>query len=285
MNGGKAKVCKEKLIRAQNKADEDNDTLMVATSQYQRAKQLEASNESGLYPTGLVGSMEQDRLRLLTSNSLALEQEMQDRKLQQQLLFGNQPFPNQYFNASQSLVLQRQREDVQMALLLQQRGMQAVRDSSSNVAFAQNQWINAQANMPIGNSGLSALQYSRLPAGVDLSTAGRLLLSQQVSPSSIGNNAMGNNSVNAVLQRFLESRAGNNSQGGLTGHNSVHVSDAVATRLVQQQLLDEQRHVALGASNVTTEPVAGSASFDQQLIELYLLQQQRNNVSNSASNL
>jgi hypothetical protein len=305
MNGGKAKnaSARDKMMRAQHKLDEDNDTLMIATSHFQRAKQLEASNEAGLKPSdnrlgGLAGSMDQNRLHFLTSNSLALEQEMQNRKLQQQLLlgnqslFGNQHFQNHYFNASQSLVLQQQRDDVQMALFLQQRGLQAMRDSSSNAAFTQNQWINAQANMPIGSSGLNALQYARIhqdspfPAGVDLSTAGRLLLSQQASPSGIGNAAMNNNSVNAVLQRIIESRTGSNSQGGLAGNNSPNVSDVAASRLVQQQLLDEQRHVTSGSSNGPSEPVTGAATLDQQLIELYLLQQQqRNNGSNSASNL
>ena len=298
MNGGKAKnaSAREKIMRAQHKIDEDNDTLMIATSQYQRAKQLEASNESGLKATGnrsgLAGSIDQNRLNFLTSNSLALEQEMQNRKLQQQLLLGSQPFPNQYFNASQSLALQKQRDDVQVALLLQQRSIQAMRDTSSNATFAQNQWINTQTNLPIGSSGLSALQYSRLhqqspfPAGVDLSTASRLLLSQQVSPSVIGNNALSNNSINAVLQRILETRVGNNSEGELAGNNSLNVSDTTASRLVQQQLLDDQRHSAFISSNAQSEPASGTATINQQLIELYLLQQQqRNNGSNSASNL
>ena len=306
MNGGKAKnaSAREKMMRAQHKIVEDNDTLMLATSQYHRAKQLDSSNESGLKPTdnrlGLAGSMDQSRLHYLTSNSLALEQEMQNRTLHQQLLLGNPSFQNNhYFNASQALALQQQRDDVQMAFLLQQRNLQAMRDSNSSTAFAQNQWMNTQANLPIGNSALNALQYSRLhqdstfpTTGADLSTAGRLLLSQQGIQSGIGNNAMNNNSVNSVLQRIIESRAGSNNQGGLVGsattNTRLNVSDSPTSRLVQQQLLDEQRRVGLGSSNTPAESPAatGTASYDHQLIELFLLQQQqRNSGSSSASNL
>jgi hypothetical protein len=297
MNGGKAKnaSAREKTIRAQHKIDTDNDTLMIASSHYQRAKQLETLNESGVKPAdnrlGIIGSMDQNRLLYLASNSRSLEQEIQNRKLQQQLLLGNQPFQqNHYFNASQALALQQQRDDVQMALLLQQRGIQAIRDPGNSVAFAQNQWANAPANLPIGNSGLNALQYSRLQdlpfsVGMDLSTTGRLFLSQQASPSGVGSTAMGNSSVNTALQRFLESRVANNAQGGMAGSNNQNVDDSTTSRLVQQQMLDDQRNVAVGSPNSTSEARAGTATLNPQLIELYLLQQQqRNNASNSASN-
>lgn len=295
MNGGKAKnaSARERIMRAQHKIDEDNNTSMITTTQFQHAKKLDAANEPGLKLTdnclGVVGSMDQSRLQFLTTNPLALEQELQNRKLQQQLLLSNQPFQNHYYNASQSLALQQQRDEVQMAILLQQRGLQAIRDSSSSAAFAQNQW----ANMPIGSSGLSALQYSRLPqdpsfpTSIDLSTAGRLLLSQQVNPSGMGNTSMSNNSINAVLQRILESRAGGNVQGSSGTNNSLTLNDAAASRLVQQQLLNEQRQVALGSSSTPSEPGTGNSTIDQQLIELYLLQQQQRNKndSSSASNL
>ena len=293
MNGGKAKnaSAREKIMRAQHKLDEDNDTLMMASSQYQRDKKLEASNESSLKPTdNRLASMDQSRFQILASNPLAMEQELQNRIYQQQLLSGNHlPFQNPYYNASQSIALQQQRDEAQMAFLLQQRGLQAMRDSSSSAAFAPNQW----ANMPIGSSGLSALQYPRLPqdgsfpASIDLSTASRLLLSQQFHPSAMGNNAMSNNSVDAVLQRLLESRAGSNAQGSLVANNSLNLNEAAASRLVQHQLLNGQRHVALGSPITPSEARTGTSAIDQQLIELYLLQQQhqRNNESSSASNL
>ena len=299
MNGGKAKntSAREKIMRAQHKIDEDNDALLIASSHYQRAKKLESSIESDLKPSGnrlgLVGSLDQSRLPFLTSNPFSLEQELQNRTLQQQLLpvLRNQPLQNHYYNTSQSLAFQQQRDEAQMSFVLQQRGLQAMRDSST-AAFAQNQWINTQANLPIGSSGLINLPYSRFPqdssfpSNIDLSTAGRLLLTQQANLNGMGNTPTHNNSINAVIQRLLESRAGSNVQESLAPNRSINFDDTTASRIVQQQLQDDQRHVALGLPNASTEPVTGTSTTDQQLIELYLLQQrQRNNVSNSASNL
>ena len=292
MNGSKAKSAsaREKIMHAQLKSDEENNVLMIAASQYQRAKALDETHDLGLKQTdnhlGSVSLMEQDRLRLLSSNSLALEQELQSRNLQ--FLLGNQPFQNTYLNARQSFALQQQqqRDELQMALLLQQqRSMNALRDSSVGSALVQNHWLNdAHANMPIGRSGLNALQLSRLyqepsftTTSVDFSNVGRRLLSQQQNPGGITNSPMDTNSVNAAIQRLLESSSGATGQRRLVGSSGLNVNDTTASLLVQAQGLGEPRNNPSTASSdtPTTQADTGTTSSDQQLLELYLIHQQQ----------
>jgi hypothetical protein len=277
MHGGKAKnvSARDKMIRGQLKRDEEQDATLQGAGQYPQAKQVDAPNESRVnhVPSqiSLARLVDQNQLQFPTTNSISLEQELRNRRLQQQLLLGNRSIQNHLLDVNQ------QRDRVQMALMLQQRGLQAMRDPNNNIPIGQNHWLNTPANLSTGTGSLGALQYSglqnhpSLATGFDLSPAGRLLLSQQFGQQH-GSDGMNLN--NLAVQRIL------GMNHGLSGTNNINVSDVAATLLRQQQLMDEQRQLTLRSSNLS----ASDDTVDRQLLEFYLLQQQRNSDSNPGSN-
>lgn len=309
MNGGKAKCAsaKEKMMREKQKNEDDQNASLLALSQYQNTAKLDLMNHGGIAVApstqGLLGSFDHNQLRMLEMNSLSLDQEIQNRKLQQMLL-ANTSLQQHFFDSKLSTMQHQEQQQAAMsnesseaqqmaAMLRHQNLMLAMRDNASSTGLTQNQWFNAaQANLPIGPS-INQLQFSgfqgnqaSFASGAELSPARRLMLAQQQQQQYVGlgsgspNPSNNNNPMTAAsaIQRMMESR--NNNVGNNISNNNNHL------QLQQQLLLEQQRQLAL-ASSTPSQPTSGSSiggggtPSDRQLLELYLLQQQHRNSGGS----
>ena len=272
MNGGKKKMisARERQLRAQQKIDMERDAALAFATEHRTGllnldKGGNVSQVAALARApgnlGVMRSIDQMRIELLASNSMAIEQELNRRKFEQQQLMnlGYAPF----LDTKQAAMPPQSREELQMqALLAQQRARQ---ENSSNNWLA----MGHAGMQPPGS--LATLRYlelqrsmqgSALSRGESMATPSQMLLAQQLS--SGGGIINTDNSQASILQRLIAEKIGGDS------HLNARM-DATANRMVPQQLLNEQQLTKLASEGLPTPSLAGSSvsSGDMQLLELY----------------
>lgn len=255
-------------------------------------------------PPGLMGGnldVMQLRALLASSNPMALQQ-LQQQQLQR---VDDLRMADQVFAAKQALAMQH--EELQMRLLRQGNNFsnmpflpdsavsnQFLSSQNPTLGLHHNNNMNMDASFP--GSSLVAMRLSQLQqqqrllqsggdsmrvpsssiGGNDMS-AEQLLLARQLSTADAGV-AHGNTlSANNWAQRFM-------SQGGLGGSSSGLLSglnDSISAGTLTQQGMQEaellKRAAAADGGNSANPSAEVWASVDQQLLQMYLMQQQRKN--------
>jgi hypothetical protein len=280
MNGGKKKMVsdRERQLRAQQKQDLERDAASFALSTHNRSTgsllNFDKSGNLGSaarlqHAPGNIGgirALDQIRLELLASNSMAIEQELNRRKFEQQQQLVNLGY-SQFLDTKQSPMplLPQQRDDLHMhALLAQQRARHE--NASMN-------WLTlGQGGLqPSISSPMAVLRYLELqrtmqdPAlsrNADMGSPSQFLLAQ---PTSSGGGAMSTDSAQAsILQRLITEKV------GVDGHLNARM-DAAASKIVPPELLNDQQHTKLTSDAASSHSSIGNiaAPGDQQLLELY----------------
>jgi hypothetical protein len=271
MNGGKKKMvsARERQLRAQQKQDLEREATSFALSTQHRTGVFDSSSgrlgSAAAHGSGTLGgirALDQFRLELLASNSMAIEQELNRRKFEQQQLM-NLGY-SQFLDTKQASMplLPQQRDELQIqALLAQQRARQET--ASAN-------WLTmGQGGMqPSMSSQLAALRYLELQRTMQdpslsrtagMGSPGQFLLAQQ-TPSE-GGIMSSDNAQASILQRLIAEKI------GVDGHMNARM-DAAASKVVPQELLNDQQNTKL-TSEVMSSQSTGAASGDKQLLELY----------------